>query len=47
LLITSAEWEAFLDDFQQGLDKFAVPQAEQAELKEIMARNRKNIVVEE
>jgi hypothetical protein len=28
LMITAAEWEAFLDDLQQTLDKFAVPQAE-------------------
>jgi len=27
LMITAAEWEAFLDDLQQTLDKFAVPQA--------------------
>jgi hemoglobin len=32
LRITAGEWEAFLDDFQQTLDKFGVPQAEQAEL---------------
>jgi hypothetical protein len=25
-------WEAFLDDLQQTLDKFAVPEAEQAEI---------------
>jgi hemoglobin len=25
LVITAAEWEAFLDDLQQTLDKFAVP----------------------
>jgi hemoglobin len=25
LLITDAEWEAFLDDFKQTLDKFGVP----------------------
>ena len=25
LKITSKEWEAFLDDFKQTLDKFAVP----------------------
>jgi hemoglobin len=31
--ISSSEWEAFLDDLQQTLDKFGVPQAEQAELK--------------
>ena len=29
LLISAAEWEAFLNDFQQTLDKFEVPQAEQ------------------
>ena len=29
LRITDAEWQAFLDDFQRTLDKFAVPQAEQ------------------
>jgi hemoglobin len=28
LMITAAEWEAFLDDLQQTLDKFAVPEAE-------------------
>ena len=28
-MITAAEWEAFLDDLQQTLDKFAVPEAEQ------------------
>jgi len=27
LMITAAEWDAFLDDLQQTLDKFAVPQA--------------------
>jgi hemoglobin len=32
LMITAAEWEAFLDDLQQTLAKFAVPQAEQAEI---------------
>src|SRR5213083_2838906 len=36
LKITPAEWVAFLDDFQQTLDKFAVPAAEQAELKVIV-----------
>ncbi|MEJ2672499.1 MAG: group 1 truncated hemoglobin [Deltaproteobacteria bacterium] len=37
LLITAAEWGAFINDFQQTLDKFGVSQAEQAELKEILA----------
>jgi hemoglobin len=45
LLITAAEWEAFLDDFQQTLDKFRVPQAEQEELKAIVAGTREDIVV--
>ena len=36
LNITPKEWEAFMDDFQQTLDKFRVPAAEQAELKAIV-----------
>jgi hemoglobin len=36
LRITRKEWEAFLDDFQQTLDKFAVRAGEQAELKAIV-----------
>ena len=46
LKITSKEWEAFLDDFQQTLDKFAVPAAEQAELKAIVQSTRSDIVAE-
>ncbi len=45
LNITAQEWEAFLDDFQQTLDKFGVPQAEQAELKAIVGSTRADIVV--
>jgi hemoglobin len=45
LLITAAEWEAFVEDFQQTLDKFGVPQAEQAELKAIVDTTRADIVV--
>ena len=45
LMITAAEWEAFLDDLQQTLDKFAVPPAEQAEIKAIVAGTRADIVV--
>lgn len=45
LMITAAEWEAFLDDLQQTLDKFAVPQAEQVEIKAIVASTRADIVV--
>jgi hemoglobin len=44
LLITAEEWEAFLDDFQQTLDKFGVPQAEQQELKAIADSTRDDIV---
>jgi hemoglobin len=32
LIITEAERQAFMDDFQQTLDKFAVPQTEQQAL---------------
>jgi len=46
LKITSEEWEAFLDDFQQTLDKFAVPAEEQAELKVIVNSTRSDIVVD-
>ena len=45
LKITSEEWEAFLDDFQQTLDKFAVSAEEQAELKAIVGSTRSDIVV--
>ena len=46
LKITAQEWEAFLDDLQQTLDKFAVPSAEQAELRAIVDSTRSDIVVE-
>ena len=45
LLISGDEWEAFMDDFQQTLDTFAVPQAEQDELKAIVESTRETIVV--
>jgi hemoglobin len=45
LMITAIEWEAFLDDLPQTLDKFAVPQGEQAEIKGIVASTRADIVV--
>jgi hemoglobin len=44
LKITSTEWEAFLDDFQQTMDKFAAPTGEQAELKAIVNSTRGDIV---
>jgi hemoglobin len=45
LKITSWEWEAFLDDFRQTLDKFKVPTEEQAELKAIVNSTRSDIVI--
>lgn len=45
LHITPKEWDAFMDDFQQTLDKFNVPQGEQAELKELVNSTRGDIVV--
>src|SRR5262245_25735136 len=44
LLITDQEWQAFLDDFQQTLDKFQVPGQEQDELKAIVESTRADIV---
>jgi hemoglobin len=44
LLITDWEWQAFMDDFQQTLDKFQVPQQEQDELKAIVESTRSDIV---
>src|SRR6266566_1336920 len=40
------EWDAFLDDFQQTLNKFAVPVEEQNELKAIVDSTRADIVVD-
>jgi hemoglobin len=45
LKITAEEWEAFLDDFHQTLNKFAVPAEEQAELRAIVNSTRSDIVV--
>jgi hemoglobin len=45
LLITSEEWEAFIDDFNQTLDKFRVPQKERSELLAIIQSTRDAIVV--
>ena len=43
--ITPKEWEAFMDDFQQTLDKFKVPAAEQEELTAIVNSTYGDIVV--
>jgi hemoglobin len=46
LKITSKEWDAFLDDLQQTLDKFGVPAEEQAEMNAIVNSTRADIVVD-
>ena len=43
--ITAPEWEAFMDDLQQTLDKFGVPAQEQGELTAIVESTRADIVV--
>jgi hemoglobin len=43
--ITEPEWQVFLQDFQDTLDKFQVPQAEQRELFAIVASTKAEIVV--
>jgi hemoglobin len=45
LKISAEEWEVFLADFQESLDKFQVPQAEQQELFDIIDSTRKDIVI--
>ena len=45
LNITPQEWEAFMADLQQTLDKFKVPAAEQAELRAIVQSTYGDIVV--
>jgi len=45
LMITEEEWQAFMDDFQQTLDKFEVPQPEQEELTAIVESTKESIVV--
>jgi hemoglobin len=46
LKITPKEWEAFLDDFKQTLDKFKVPAQEQSELNAIVDSTRSDIVAD-
>ena len=45
LNITPKEWEAFMDDLQQSLDKFQVAAKEQAELKAIVNSTYGDIVI--
>src|SRR5258705_82914 len=44
LRITPGEWDAFMDDVAQTLDKFAVPAAERAEVVAIVESTRGSIV---
>lgn len=44
LMITDDEWDAFMDDVRTSLDCFAVPQAEQEELRAIVESTREAIV---
>lgn len=44
LLITDQEWQAFMDDFRQTLERFHIPEQEQAELKAIVESTRADIV---
>src|SRR6202166_4261796 len=45
LRIAPSEWDAFMDDVAQTLDKFAVPLAERAEVVAIVESTRAAIVV--
>jgi hemoglobin len=45
LMISEAEWQAFMDDLRRTLDKFEVPRAEQAELEAIVDSTKEVIVV--
>ena len=44
LRITATEWEAFIDDLNQSLDKFGVPPQERSELLAIVQSTRDAIV---
>ena len=45
LMITADEWDAFIDDLNQTLDKFEVPQQERSEVLAIIESTRDAIVV--
>jgi hemoglobin len=46
LMITDEEWVAFMDDLQQSLDRFEVPQPEQEEVIAIVESTKEAIVIE-
>ena len=43
LMITDKAWQAFMDDFQQSLDRFDVPHPEQEELTAIVESTTESI----
>jgi hemoglobin len=45
LMITEGEWQAFMDDVRQSLDKFHVPEPERKELLAIIESTKEAIVV--
>jgi hemoglobin len=45
LMITTDEWEAFMDDLRQTLDRFHVPEPERGELVAIVESTREAIVI--
>jgi hemoglobin len=45
LMITEGEWQAFMDDLRQTLDRFEVPQPERQELIAIVESTKEAIVV--
>jgi hemoglobin len=45
LMITENEWQAFMDDLEQSLDKFSVPQPERQELIAIVESTKEAIVI--
>ena len=44
LLISGAEWDAFMDDFHLTLAKFGVPERERGELNAIVESTKDDIV---
>ena len=44
LLISGREWDAFMDDFNQTLTKFDVPERERGELVAIVESTKDDIV---
>ena len=44
LLISTPEWDAFMDDFTETLEKFDVPERERGELVSIIESTKSDIV---